>query len=62
MHIVIDADKCQGHARCTLIAPNLFDLDDDGNAFLLVDEVPGDQVELAERAVANCPEKAITTV
>jgi len=62
MRIEIDRDKCQGHARCTLVCPDLFDLDDNGNAFVLVDEVPKEFERLAERAIANCPERAITAV
>jgi ferredoxin len=59
MRFAVDPAKCQGHARCNLVAPDLFDLDDDGKAFLLVDDVPADQADLALRAVANCPEQAI---
>lgn len=32
MRIQVDADKCQGHNRCKALAPELFDLDEFGNA------------------------------
>jgi ferredoxin len=57
----VDPDKCQGHNRCYSLAPELFDVDDLGNASAIgAGEVPADLVEKARRAVANCPEYAIT--
>jgi ferredoxin len=59
--IVFDREACQGHNRCHILAPELFDTDDEGYAVLLVaDEVPTDLVEKAELAADNCPEFAIT--
>jgi ferredoxin len=61
MRIHVDADKCQGHNRCYALAPELFDVDDFGNAVVIGDgtESP-DLLERAKLAVANCPEFAIT--
>ena len=60
MRVHVDAEKCQGHNRCYAIAPELFDVDDLGQAHELNDgEVPADLVEKARMAVANCPEYAI---
>ena len=30
MSLSIDASRCQGHGRCSLISPKLFDVTDDG--------------------------------
>lgn len=60
MIIKVDAEKCQGHGRCYALAPDLFDLDENGNALAKDGLVPPGQVELAEIAAANCPERAIT--
>ncbi len=61
MQIHLDAEKCQGHNRCYALAPELFDVDDYGQAVLLVDgEVPSDLHEKARLAAANCPEYAIS--
>ena len=61
MQIHLDAEKCQGHNRCYALAPELFDVDDYGQAVLLVDgEVPGELHEKARLAAANCPEFAIS--
>lgn len=61
MRVHVDRDKCQGHNRCYALAPELFDVDDLGNAFELNDgEVPAGLEDKARLAVANCPEYAIT--
>jgi ferredoxin len=61
MRIVFDRDACQGHNRCHLLAPGLFDTDDEGYAVLLVTgDVPAELREQAELAADNCPEFAIT--
>lgn len=61
MHVHVDAGKCQGHNRCYAIAPELFDVDDLGNADELDDgTVPFELEDKARLAVANCPEYAIS--
>lgn len=62
MRIRVDPDKCQGHARCFALAPELFAVDDYGQASVIVDEVPPTLVEKAELAIANCPEYAIEVI
>ncbi len=60
MKILVNADKCQGHARCYAIAPELFDVDDYGQSTVRGDGVvPADLIEKAKLAIANCPEYAI---
>ena len=59
MKVHVDPDKCQGHNRCFAIAPELFDVDDLGQAHEVGDgEVPPVLEEKA-RLAANCPEFAI---
>jgi ferredoxin len=59
----VDPDKCQGHNRCYAIAPELFDVDDMGFASERGDgTVPEELLDAARRAVANCPEYAITLI
>jgi ferredoxin len=61
MQIHLDAEKCQGHNRCYALAPELFDVDDYGQAVLLVDgDVPAELFDKARLAAANCPEYAIS--
>jgi ferredoxin len=60
MHIRIDVDACQGHNRCALTYPEIFDVDDDVKAFVHVDKIPPEWEEKALLAIANCPERAIS--
>ena len=63
MKIHVDSDKCQGHNRCYVLAPELFDVDDYGYATESNGgDVPLELVEKAELAIANCPEHAISVV
>jgi ferredoxin len=56
----VDETRCQGQNRCCLIAPELFEVDDLGNAHAKGDgRVPPDLEEKARRAVKNCPEHAV---
>jgi len=62
MRVRVDSEKCQGHNRCYALAPGMFKVDDYGYAKEIDDgalETP-DDVKLAELAVANCPERAIS--
>jgi ferredoxin len=60
VHVTVDEDRCQGHARCYLICPEVFDLDDQGHAVVLVAEVPEELAERVAEAQRNCPEQAIS--
>ena len=60
MKVRVDSEKCQGHNRCFVVAPELFELDDYGYAHEVNDgEVPPSLEEKARLAVQNCPERAI---
>ena len=61
--VKVDREKCQGHARCAALAPELFVLDELGNAREAGDgTVPEALVEKAYLAKANCPELAIEVI
>jgi len=61
VRIRVDPDKCQGHARCYGLAPELFEIDDYGLSTVRGDgSVPPELEERARLAVANCPEFAIS--
>lgn len=61
LRVHVDPDKCQGHNRCYSLAPELFDIDDLGMSSEHGDgTVPPGLEDQARRAVANCPEYAIT--
>ncbi len=60
MRIKLDREACQGHNRCYALAPELFDVDDEGYAVLLVTgDVPAALEDKAQLCADNCPEFAI---
>ena len=60
MKVRVDPERCQGHNRCYSLAPELFDVDDYGQASARGDGiVPAELVDKARLAEANCPEFAI---
>ena len=60
MKVVVDKDRCQGHALCAMRAPEVFGLrPEDGHAELLIEVVPRGQEPAVAAAVAGCPERAI---
>jgi ferredoxin len=60
VRIRVDPDKCQGHARCYGLAPELFEIDDYGQSTVVGDgSVPPELEEKAALAIANCPEFAV---
>ncbi len=61
MKVAVDADLCQGHARCWDICPEVFELDDEGHAAVPVADVPPELEAKARQAVVNCPERAISS-
>jgi ferredoxin len=61
MRVHVDPEKCQGHNRCYASAPELFDVDELGNASERAGGVvPATLEDKARLAVANCPEYAIS--
>lgn len=63
MRVVIDAAKCQGHARCHALVPELFAVDDYGTSSVIGDgTVPAELEERTRLAIANCPEFAIAEI
>ena len=63
LKIHVDQDRCQGHARCKALAPELFDLDEYGNAHEHGEgRVPEGLEDKAYLAQTNCPEFAIEVI
>jgi ferredoxin len=61
MRIVVDHDRCEGHGVCVTAAPELFQLDAEGDLVLLVDGdgIPPEQREPATNSVLTCPVAAL---
>ncbi len=60
LRVRVDPEKCQGHNRCKAVAPELFVLDEYGNAREAGDgSVPAGLEDKAYLAKSNCPEFAV---
>jgi ferredoxin len=60
MKVCVDKDRCQGHGRCGILAPDVFEVDDLGKASVLLEEVPDELAAAVREAALSCPESAIT--
>jgi len=60
MKVILDRSKCVGHARCAAVAPEVYDLDENG--YLAAEEKSvGDEMRpQAIRGMRACPERAIS--
>jgi ferredoxin len=59
MKVAVDFAKCTGLGICESMAPNIFEVDDDGKLVLLKDDVTDDELQSVEEAVAGCPTEAL---
>ena len=58
--VQVNRQRCQGHARCGAIAPEVFEFDELGYARVSGDsEIPTELYGKARLVEANCPEGAI---
>jgi ferredoxin len=60
MELRIDTTRCEGHAQCIIVAPELFDLGDDDVSVVLNPRPTNEQQDLARRAAQMCPIQAIS--
>ena len=58
LDIEIDRNTCMGSGNCSFWAPNVFDLDDEGYAFVM--DAAGDPEDKVILAAQGCPTQAIT--
>lgn len=56
----VNKDVCIGCGACQAIAENIFEIDSDGLAKAIVDEVPEEDKENAIEASESCPTGAIS--
>ena len=57
--VSVNKDVCIGCGMCTGTCPSVFDMDDDGLAKAVVEEIEGADEESAQEAADNCPVQAI---
>jgi ferredoxin len=58
--VVVDYDLCESNAVCMGIAPDIFEVRDDDNLYVLQEEPPEDRRAHVEEAVRRCPKQAIS--
>ena len=59
MRVHSDAEACVGAGQCAVLAPAVFDLDDDGKVVVLYAAPPEEERPRVADAVAACPAFAI---
>ncbi len=57
VHLIIDPDACIGSGECVAIDPDAVELDNQGSAHLLIDQL---EEERAQRLCDACPMSAIS--
>ena len=60
MRIVLDPAKCSSIGMCESVAPDVFEIGDDGALTVLAPEQPEDRRSLVQEAVASCPTGALS--
>jgi ferredoxin len=58
--VTVDADRCQGHSRCHVLVPEVFDVDELGYSVVVTEQVPESLASRTLQAARNCPERAIS--
>ena len=57
----LDLNTCQGYANCVMVAPEVFDINEQTGVAILLQEHPDDaQRAGVEEAVRQCPTESIS--
>lgn len=60
MKIRADLTKCQGHGLCRMSAPDVYDVDEEGQVIVQFEgDIPPELVDGAVLGVESCPELAL---
>lgn len=59
MKIVVDRAKCTGIGICESYAPELFEVNEDGELVLASETVPAEMLDAVQEAIAGCPTEAL---
>jgi ferredoxin len=60
MRVVVNFDTCNSNAVCMGIAPEVFEVRDDGFLYILDENPPEELRSKVEQAVLECPTQSIT--
>lgn len=59
MRISVDRTRCTGLGICESLAPDVFEIDDDGDLVLRAESVSADALDEVRQAVEGCPTEAL---
>ena len=61
-HVEVDQDTCISDQVCAATAPDVFEMGDDGKAYVRegMEELDGADLDMAREAAAACPVDAIS--
>jgi ferredoxin len=59
MKVIVDFAKCTGLGICESMAPEFFEVNEDGDLVLVKADINDDELESVEEAVAGCPTEAL---
>ncbi len=62
MKVIVNHDLCEGNARCVLAAPEVFQLQNDDQSYVLIERPGEDLRPKVEQAVRYCPRQAISLI
>lgn len=62
MKITVDRKKCTGLGICESLAPEVFEVDEDGDLTVLTEEVSDEDLAGVREAIAGCPTEALRLV
>jgi ferredoxin len=60
MRVVVDRDVCESNAICQGIAPEVFEVRDDDELYLLIEQPDESLRPKIEQAVRMCPKQALS--
>jgi ferredoxin len=62
MRLIVDQTRCSALGICESLAPELFEVQDDGSLAILDEHPTGSRCQAARDAVEGCPTEALSIV
>ena len=62
MRVVVDYNLCESNAICMGLVPDVFEVRDDDNLYILDERPPESMRSRLQEAVDRCPKQAISLV
>jgi ferredoxin len=60
MRVRVDYDLCESNAVCAGLVPQVFEVDDDDNMNILMEQIPANLEAQVRHAVQSCPKAALS--